>query len=109
MAIRFICDRCRLPLNVPDDAAGRLAQCPKCLAVGRVPVETPTLDQASDETDEHPVLPVIPVPDERSDPRPDPVTTYSPFRTGFAWGAGFWIAGLLVVVAARAADWWFGR
>jgi hypothetical protein len=108
MAIRFICDRCRLPLNVPDDAAGRLAQCPKCLAVGRVPVEPPTVDQSTDDTDEHPVLPMTPTPDDRPEPTPDPLPNFSPFRTGFAWGMGFWLAGLLVVATVRVAVWWFG-
>ena len=106
MAIRFVCDRCRLPLNVPDDAVGRLAQCPKCLAVGRVPVESPTIERSTEDTDEHPVLPVQ-LSTEDPAAGPDPGPTGRPLRAGFAWGLGFWLAGVLVVAAARAAVRWF--
>jgi len=104
MAIRFICDRCHVPLDVPDDAAGRLAQCPKCLAVGRVPVEPRTVDRAVDDTAEHPVLPLTPIAAELDlTPVRRPSLTGRRFRAGFAWGAGFWLAGLIAVGIAAGA------
>lgn len=44
MAIQFQCAKCHSPIEVDDDAAGRLATCPYCDTVVNVPTESMHLD-----------------------------------------------------------------
>lgn len=112
MPIRFACPSCRTRLTAPEDSAGGSVRCPKCRVVDRVPAESETLVQSADETAEQPV-PLFPsvvgelVRVEKSKGVPAQASRH--FRSGFAWGAGFWLAGLAaggIAVAVRAALGW---
>jgi predicted Zn finger-like uncharacterized protein len=111
MAIHFACPTCRARLNVPNDAVGGTVRCPKCRSLDRVPSESETVDGAVEDTDEQPV-PLFPsVTGEvvaAGNPAPTnlvPVREPAPisagrFQAGFTWGAGFWLAALVVAGAA---------
>jgi hypothetical protein len=115
MAIRFACPTCRARLNVPDDAAGGSVRCPKCRALDRIPAESDsseTVVRSADDTAEQPV-PLFPsvVGEGKGPDRLVSVLSPSrwrpaaagPFGAGLAWGAGFWLAGLVAVGAVALA------
>jgi predicted Zn finger-like uncharacterized protein len=119
MAIRFACPTCRARLNVPDDAAGGSVRCPKCRALDRIPAESDPSDtvvRSADDTAEQPVplFPSVAGEVVEKGKEPDRLASVmspsrwrpaaaGPFGAGLAWGAGFWLAGLVAIGAVALA------
>lgn len=73
MAIDFVCPGCRNRLRVPDEHAGKQAQCPECLQISQVPYLSVDGQPLADEP---PVVAAGPGPD----PRLGPGNPYAPHQ-----------------------------